>query len=98
MRCAGVFCGCCFSWSACARQAVITSRSECTPTARQRLRPSTTIVVVFLCVQVHPRNSGRDPFPVFLRRGPLPREKPRGQTLTGRIPKSLCYRYAAVLA
>lgn len=53
---------------------------------------------MFLCVQVHPRNSGRDPFPVFLRRGPLPREKPRGQTLTGRIPKSLCYRYAAVLA
>lgn len=45
-------------------------------------------------VQVHPRNSGRDPFPVFLRRGPLPRENPRGRTLTGRIPKSLCYRCA----
>lgn len=42
--------------------------------------------------QVHERNSGRDPFPVFLKRGPLPREKPRGATLTGRIPKSLCYR------
>jgi hypothetical protein len=41
---------------------------------------------------VHERNSGRDPFPVFLKRGPLPREKPRGATLTGRIPKSLCYR------
>jgi hypothetical protein len=41
---------------------------------------------------VQPRNSGRDPFPVFLRRGPLAREKPRGQTMTGRIPKSLCYR------
>jgi hypothetical protein len=43
-------------------------------------------------LQVHERNSGRDPFPVFLKRGPLPREKPRGATLTGRIPKSLCYR------
>ncbi|WIA37576.1 hypothetical protein OEZ86_014482 [Tetradesmus obliquus] len=42
--------------------------------------------------EVHERNSGRDPFPVFLKRGPLPREKPRGATLTGRIPKSLCYR------
>lgn len=42
--------------------------------------------------QVHERNSGRDPFPVFLKRGPLPREKPRGTSLTGRIPKSLCYR------
>jgi hypothetical protein len=41
---------------------------------------------------VHERNSGRDPFPVFLKRGPLPSEKPRGATLTGRIPKSLCYR------
>ncbi|KAF6256559.1 hypothetical protein COO60DRAFT_1627135 [Scenedesmus sp. NREL 46B-D3] len=42
--------------------------------------------------EVHERNSGRDPFPVFLKRAPLPREKPRGATLTGRIPKSLCYR------
>jgi hypothetical protein len=45
--------------------------------------------------QVHERNSGRDPFPVFVRRGPLPREKPRGVSLTGRFPKSLCYRCAA---
>lgn len=43
-------------------------------------------------LQVHERNSGRDPFPVFLKRAPLPREKPRGTTMTGRIPKSLCYR------
>ncbi|KAI8464444.1 MAG: hypothetical protein J3K34DRAFT_526184 [Monoraphidium minutum] len=42
--------------------------------------------------EVHERNSGRDPFPVFVRRGPLPREKPRGVSLTGRFPKSLCYR------
>lgn len=44
-------------------------------------------------LQVHERNSGRDPFPVFVRRGPLPREKPRGVSLTGRFPKSLCYRW-----
>jgi hypothetical protein len=43
--------------------------------------------------QVHERNAGRDPFPVFLKRGPLPRDnRPRGASLTGRIPKSLCYR------
>lgn len=42
--------------------------------------------------QVHERNSGRDPFPMFLKRGPLPREKPRGASRTGRIPKSLCYK------
>lgn len=42
--------------------------------------------------QVHERNSGRDPFPIFVKRGPLPREKPRGATMTGRIPKSLCYK------
>jgi len=29
---------------------------------------------------------------VFVRRGPLPREKPRGISLTGRFPKSMCYR------
>eukprot|EP00775_Hariotina_reticulata_P011400 gene11400-11548_t len=42
--------------------------------------------------EVHERNAGRDPFPVFLKRGPLPRERPRGASLTGRIPKSLCCR------
>ncbi|KIY98702.1 EF-hand domain-containing protein 1 [Monoraphidium neglectum] len=42
--------------------------------------------------EVHERNSGRDPFPIFVKRGPLPRAKPRGVTLTGRFPKSMCYR------
>lgn len=42
--------------------------------------------------QCYERNSGRDPFPVFLKRGPLPKEKPRGATLTGRFPKSCCYK------
>eukprot|EP00879_Flechtneria_rotunda_P003529 GHRR01003761.1.p1 GENE.GHRR01003761.1~~GHRR01003761.1.p1 ORF type:complete len:637 (+),score=222.63 GHRR01003761.1:163-2073(+) len=42
-------------------------------------------------LEVHERNSGRDPFPAFLKRGTLPREKPRGGTLTGRLPKSMCY-------
>ncbi|KAF8065932.1 efhc2 [Scenedesmus sp. PABB004] len=41
--------------------------------------------------QVHERNSGRDPFPAFLKRGPLPREKPRDAALAGRVPKSMCY-------
>lgn len=57
-------------------------------------QPPPLLLRAATCVQVHERNSGRDPFPVFLRRGPLPREKPRGATLTGRIPKSLCYRPA----
>jgi hypothetical protein len=43
------------------------------------------------CPQCYERNSGRDPFPVFLKRGPLPKEKPRGASLTGRFPKSLCF-------
>jgi hypothetical protein len=41
---------------------------------------------------VHERNSGRDPFPVFLRRSPLPRETPRDMGLAARTPKSLCYQ------
>lgn len=67
--------------------------TECIAFSNTHHREHGTSLLAWLCAaQVHPRNSGRDPFPVFLRRGPLPREKPRGQTLTGRIPKSLCYR------
>lgn len=41
--------------------------------------------------QIHERNDGRDPFPVFLRRGPLPRGL-QDATLAARVPKSACYR------
>mmetsp|Transcript_40195 Transcript_40195/g.89186 ORF Transcript_40195/g.89186 Transcript_40195/m.89186 type:complete len:635 (-) Transcript_40195:736-2640(-) len=43
-------------------------------------------------LEVHDNNSGRDPFPVFLKRGALPKVSVRtGTTITGKLRKDQCY-------
>lgn len=43
-------------------------------------------------LEVNEQNSGRDPFPIFLRRAPLPKVGLRNQSTVGvRPPKSKCY-------
>ncbi len=54
-----------------------------------------TLIALQQCpmAQVHDRNSGRDPFPVFLTRGPLPKgELPaHGATITPKLRKEQAY-------
>jgi len=43
-------------------------------------------------LEINERNSGRDPFPVFLRRAPLPKGLDRGTVVTGKTSRTDFYR------
>ena len=49
-------------------------------------------------LEVHEMNSGRDPFPVFIARGPMPKPEAvsTGFTVTKRVDKRTCYSPAVL--
>lgn len=42
-------------------------------------------------LEVHEMNCGRDPFPVFVRRGPMPKGRYTSLSTTSRLSKLQCY-------